>query len=109
MDVKAAQFSPKVDAAATVQPLPGSVQVRFVRCGTAGCRCARGVLHGPYFRRVWREDGMTRARYVRLTDLDQTQRAVAAWQTAHPSLRALRRELRSLSRMLEEDGDGDEG
>ena len=93
-------FLPKMAA------LPGSVQLRFVRCGKPGCRCARGVLHGPYFRRVWREHGRTRARYVPLSHLDETRQAVAAWRQRHPSGRALRRELRALSSLLEGNGDG---
>ena len=95
-----AQFLPKIDV------LPGSIQVRLVRCSKPGCRCARGGLHGPYFRRVWREVGMTRARYVPLAQLDHTRQAVAAWRQRYPSGRALRREMRTLRRLLEEDVDG---
>ena len=87
--------------------LPGSVQLRFVRCGKPGCRCARGAVHGPFYKRVWREDDRTRARYVPLSQVNQTRQAVAAWRQRHPSGRALRRELRTLRRLLEEDGDGD--
>ena len=97
------RFLPKT----TTDTLPGSMHIRFVRCDKPGCRCARGALHGPYFRRVWREDGRTRARYVPLADLDQARWALAAWQQRHPSGRALLRELRALRRLLEEHGDGD--
>lgn len=103
MDVQSAQFLPKV---ASRPMLPGSLQVWYVRCGTAGCRCARGELHGPYVRRYWREDGRSRARYVRRADLAATQQALAAWRRVHPSLRSLLRELRALGRTFKETTDG---
>ena len=96
------RFLPKT----TTDVLPGSIQVRFVRCGKPGCRCMHGALHGPFFRRVWRDQGRTRARYLPLADLDETRRAVAAWRQRHPSGRALRRELRMLRRLLEGNDDG---
>ena len=39
----------------------------FVRCGKSGCRCARGVKHGPYFYvryEFWDEEAGT-TRYAR--------------------------------------------
>ena|SRR3712207_3458866 len=93
-------FSPKMPA------LPGSLQTRYVRCGKATCRCARGALHGPYLRRFWREDGRTRAQYVRLADVEPTRQALAAWRAAHPSLRSLVRELQAMAQIFEETTDG---
>jgi hypothetical protein len=55
----------------SAQALPkvGALCAQWVRCGTAGCRCTRGELHGPYFYRFWREEGRLRKRYVRLDDV----------------------------------------
>jgi hypothetical protein len=44
-----------------------------VRCGRAGCRCARGGLHGPYYYRFWREGGRLRKEYVRAADLGRVR------------------------------------
>jgi hypothetical protein len=37
--------------------LPAAVCTQYVRCGKSGCKCARGLLHGPYFYCFWREGG----------------------------------------------------
>ena len=50
-------------------PKAPSLHVQWVRCGSPGCRCTRGQLHGPYYYRFWREDGRLRKRYVRLDDV----------------------------------------
>ena len=96
------RFSPKTP---TAPPLPGSLHAEYVRCGKAGCKCARGERHGPFFRRYWREEGRTRRQYVRAADLEQVRAGLAAWRDLHPPLGALRQrlaELRRLVRALEE-------
>jgi hypothetical protein len=35
-----------------------------VRCGKAGCKCAKGELHGPYWYAYWSEGGKTKSEYV---------------------------------------------
>ncbi len=75
----------------------------YVRCGKARCRCARGALHGPYWRQQWRANGRTRRRYVRQADAARLQAELAAWRAAHPPLTELRRqvaEFRRLARLL---------
>ncbi len=34
-----------------------------VKCGKAGCKCAAGDLHGPYWYEYWREGGKVRKKY----------------------------------------------
>ncbi len=63
--------------------------VQWQRCGTPGCRCARGQLHGPYYALLWREDGRLRKRYVRLADVEQVRAAVAAERQRRRDARAL--------------------
>src|SRR5687767_11944298 len=94
---KSAQPLPKT---AEVQPLPGSLQPKFVTCGKATCRCARGELHGPYWRRFWREGGSQRSSYVRLTDVEATRQAVAEWRRPY-SARAVTRAMQALEWELE--------
>jgi hypothetical protein len=83
-----------------MQPLPGSLHPKYVTCGKATCRCARGELHGPYWRRFWREDGSQRTHYVRLADLETTRQAVAEWRRPY-SMRAVTRAVQALERELE--------
>src|SRR3712207_2374202 len=102
------QLSTKVPA--TVTPLPGSLQARWVRCATPGCRCAsRGERQGPYWRRFWRERGRTRSVYVPLDQVEQVRLGIALWRQCHPSARSLLREFRSLMRLLREGRDEEAG
>lgn len=81
----------------------GSLHAVYVRCGKASCRCARGELHGPYWRQQWREGGRTQRRYVRQADAARLQAELEVWRVEHPSLGSLRQqltELRRLARLL---------
>jgi hypothetical protein len=49
--------------------LPGVVCRQWVRCGKAGCRCAKGQRHLAYYR-FWREHGRLRKSYVKRADLE---------------------------------------
>ncbi len=44
--------------------LRGTLQRQGRRCGRAGCRCARGELHGPYLYLAVHADGGGRSIYV---------------------------------------------
>src|SRR4051794_32607903 len=80
--------------------LPGSLHTVYARCSKPGCRCATGALHGPYWRHQWREQGRTRRRYVRQSEVEQVRAALAAWRSAHPPVAALRQELAELRRLM---------
>ncbi len=80
--------------------LPGTLQAEYRRCGSARCRCAHGEPHGPYFRREYWVHGRRRWAYVRLQDLETVRESVAAWQVQREQLRALRRNMRSLVKEL---------
>ncbi len=97
------QFFPKTGDAGPA--LPGSLHAAYVRCGNATCRCARGELHGPYWKRHWSEGGRMHKAYVRLEDVASTRAAVALWRQHHPSVRSLIRDIRALWRLMEEDRD----
>jgi hypothetical protein len=100
---KSERFYPKKIVA------PGSLQLTWTRCGKLGCPCASGRPHGPYARRVWREDGHTHRRYVRLGEIEETKTGIDAWKAAHPSRRRLLRDLRALGQRIRELGAGDDG
>jgi len=36
----------------------------YVKCGKAGCKCAKGQGHGPYWYRYWKEGGRLKKRYI---------------------------------------------
>ena len=96
-DVETGQAVPKV------VPLPGVLRAEWVRCGTPTCRCARGLRHGPYLYRRWRDAGRQRRRYVKPSEAEQVREALAAWRRLHPparSTRSLLADLRRLSRGL---------
>src|SRR5690349_7759964 len=84
------------------EPLPGSLQVEWRRCGKPNCRCAQGERHGPYLVRYWYEDGARHKRYVPLTRLAEVQAGLARWRALHPPAWSARRELAALRRLLKE-------
>lgn len=58
-----------------IQALIGAVCAVKKRCGRANCRCQRGVQHGPYFYRYWRQAGRRRKRYVKKADVSEARAA----------------------------------
>lgn len=63
-----------------IEPLPGALDSRMVRCGKPNCRCAGGELHGPYYVRRWRSDGQRSSVYVRKRDVPAVKRAVETYR-----------------------------
>ena len=80
--------------------LPGTVLAEKVRCGRANCRCRDGSLHGPYYFRYWRENGVLRKEYVRHADLEQVRAQCEARRQFHRELAISRQELRRISAFL---------
>ena len=78
--------------------LPGTVHAQYVRCGTSGCRCARGDLHGPYYYRFSWSGGKLRKRYVRLQDVETVRAACESRRLREKRRRAARRTNRELVR-----------
>ena len=62
-----------------IQALPktGSIHLQRVRCGKAGCRCARGERHAAHYL-FWREGGRLRKRYVPAAEVAAVRAACAA-------------------------------
>ena len=64
---------------AQLQPLPGSLRRRMIKCGKKKCRCRKGRLHGPYCyfapskcRGKWQ--------YISVEDLKKVEHGVADWK-----------------------------
>ena len=89
-------LSPKTES------LPGSLAFELRRCGKPGCRCARGLLHGPFAYRYWYEAGRRRKRYVPLDRVAEVATALARWRERHPPAWATRELLAELRRLGEE-------
>ena len=67
------------DKRAALNPLPGSLRKRHLRCGKRSCRCKAGALHGPYYYfEPSREHG--KWRYVSKERLSEVRQGVADWK-----------------------------
>jgi hypothetical protein len=67
------------DKRAALNPLPGSLRKRHMRCGKRGCRCKTGALHGPYYYfEPSRQHG--KWRYVPKERLSEVRQGIADWK-----------------------------
>jgi hypothetical protein len=89
------------EQAETGEALPktavGSLHLEFKRCGRPKCRCRRGLLHGPYLYRHWRDRGRQRKQYIPINRLSHVSAAMERqWaERARPAeVRHLLKELR---------------
>ena len=80
----------------------GILIVKMVRCGKSGCRCERGMLHGPYTYYQFRDEhGKLHQKYLNKKIVDKTVdiiRANTAYRKELSHIRALQREIQSLRR-----------
>ena len=64
---------------AKLNPLPGSLRKRHMRCGKRSCRCRTGALHGPYYYfEPSRQHG--KWRYVPKERLSEVRQGIADWK-----------------------------
>jgi len=85
-----------------IVPLPGSLHLERRRCGKPTCRCRRGEWHGPYVYRYWYQDGQRCKAYVPRDRIPEVAAGIAAWQTLHPPVWAMRQALADLRRLEQE-------
>lgn len=90
--IKVAKPSPKT--------LTGSLQAEYVRCGKQACRCARGDLHGPYWRRYFWQNGRRCRQYVRLASRAEIAAAIVAGQSDRAMRWRERQRVRELTRRI---------
>jgi hypothetical protein len=82
--------------------LLGTVCRQWVRCGHQNCRCARGVLHGPYHYRIWREGGRLRKSYVKPSELEAVRKQCAYRRQLRAHLRNALSDWRVLRDIVQE-------
>jgi hypothetical protein len=91
-----------------IEPLQGALDSRFVRCGKANCKCAKGFLHGPYYVRRWRSGRHRASKYVKKADLIRVKTACLVYRKNRQQMRQLIAESlndwRRLKQMLKEVG-----
>jgi hypothetical protein len=63
-----------------IEPLRGYIEIRYVRCGRANCKCSKGELHGPYHLRRWTTDGRKVTKYVKNSEKQTVLAAVSAYK-----------------------------
>lgn len=76
--------------------LPGAVVERYHKCGRFNCRCTRGTLHGPYYRRQWYQRGRLRSAYVKRRDVERVKAACEAWRKAEQEAKETQRAIEEL-------------
>lgn len=78
---------------------------KLLPAGLPGAVCTQhntgkdGIKRGPYYYRVWREDGKLRRVYVRKRDVARVRVACKVWQQERYNDRAFMREALRFSRM----------
>lgn len=93
---------PTENAETLPKTLPGVVCAQWRKCGKAGCRCARGDLHGPYFARFWRQGGRLRKAYVRKADVEDVRGRCLARRQAQVEWLAAMRQVREMASLLKD-------
>lgn len=85
---KSAQMLPKI--------LPSAVCAQFKKCGRPGCKCARGLLHGPYFYNFYREAGKLKKSYIRSSDVANVRKLCEAGRRERANERETMQDWRQL-------------
>jgi hypothetical protein len=76
-----------------IEPLQGSLEARYVRCGRSNCKCAKGELHGPYYLRRWQRYGKRRSKYVKKHEISATFEACLAFKRDRQETREIIRSI----------------
>ena len=86
------------DKRAVLNPLPGSLRKRHMRCGKGSCRCRSGALHGPYYYfEPSRQHG--KWRYVPKNGSAKCGRALQIGKSNGKSMKCSKRARKSLTRL----------
>lgn len=75
----------------------GTVHLEFKRCGKPTCRCCRGLLHGPYVYRLWRERGRQKKAYFSMSSLTKIFEAIERQRAQSPTAAEILRLLKELN------------
>ena len=77
----------------------GSVGVRFVKCGKAGCACAtnKDARHGPYYSLTRTVGGKTKSRFLSKSQAEVAERQIKAGRLFREELEAYWRACEALA------------
>jgi hypothetical protein len=93
-----------VNSLPKIEPQPGAIVTRMIRCGRSNCKCARGLLHGPYHYRVTRHGGKQRKTYIKNSEVLAAKRAYSEYKQARKQGREVvknfKKVLREMTRAL---------
>jgi len=85
----------------SLNPLPGSLRKRRMRCGKQSCRCRAGYLHGPYYYfEPSRQHG--KWHYVSKVRLAEVKRGVSDWKKQQDIDKVMQALAEQLETALEE-------
>jgi hypothetical protein len=85
----------------SLNPLPGSLRKRRMRCGKQSCRCKAGFLHGPYYYfEPSRQHG--KWRYVSKMRLAEVKRGISDWKKQQDIDKAMQALSERLETVLKE-------
>jgi len=69
------------------KPIFGSLSSAYLPCGNPNCKCARGLLHGPMWRIVWKEpEGKQHILYVPKKRLERIKEMATSYKEARKLL-----------------------
>jgi hypothetical protein len=80
--------------------LNGAVCASYARCGKHNCKCARGLLHGPYYHRYQWHDGRVIKEYIPLSQVEEVRAACARYRALQDKLREGRQHFQMLLSQL---------
>ena len=84
-----------------LNPLPGSLRKRRMRCGKQSCRCRAGYLHGPYYYfEPSRQHG--KWRYVSRVQLAEVKQGISDWKKQQAIDKAMQTLAEQLETVLKE-------
>lgn len=83
-----------------IEPLRGHIEVRYVKCGRANCKCAKGELHGPYHLLRWKVGEQKITRYVKKREEQEVFAAVSAYKQEQAEQRQTRERNSQLVREI---------
>lgn len=84
-----------------LNPLPGSLRKRRMRCGKQSCRCRAGYLHGPYYYfEPSRQHG--KWRYVSKVRLAEVKQGISDWKKQQAIDKAMQTLAEQLETVLKE-------
>lgn len=76
--------------------LNGAVCASYARCSKPNCKCARGLLHGPYYHRYQWHDGRVIKEYIPLSQVEEVRAACARYRALQNKLLAGRQRYAQL-------------